>query len=88
MRKIWSDGAWEEYIEWQAKDKKVLKRINLLFKDIDRNGYECIGNPEPLRGNLSGYWSVRIDSKNRIVFSIDEAGNLIILQCGSHYKEH
>ncbi len=88
MRKIWSDGAWEEYIEWQAKDKKVLKRINLLLKDIDRNGYECIGNPEPLRGNLSGYWSVRIDSKNRIVFSIDEAGNLIILQCGSHYKEH
>ncbi len=88
MRKIWSDGAWKEYIEWQAKDKKVLKRINLLLKDIDRNGYECIGNPEPLRGNLSGYWSVRIDSKNRIVFSIDEAGNLIILQCGSHYKEH
>ncbi len=88
MRKIWSDGAWEEYIEWQAKDKKALKRINLLLKDIDRNGYECIGNPEPLRGNLSGYWSVRIDSKNRIVFSIDEAGNLIILQCGSHYKEH
>ena len=88
MRKVWSDGAWEEYIEWQTKDKKTLKRINLLLKDIDRNGYECIGNPEPLRGNLSGCWSVRIDSKNRIVFSIDEEENLIIYQCGSHYKEH
>lgn len=66
--------------------RKSLKRINRLLKDIDRNGYESIGKPEPLGGDLSGYWSVRIDDKNRIVFRIHE-GNLEILQCGTHYRE-
>lgn len=86
MKKLWQDEAWEEYIEWQTKDKKTLKKINRLLKDIDRNGYECIGKPEPLSGNLAGYWSVRIDDKNRIVFRILE-GNLEIVQCGTHYRE-
>lgn len=67
MRKIWYDEAWEEYISWQTRDKKTLKKINKLLTDIDRNGYQCTGKPEPLSGNLVGYWSVRVDSKNRIV---------------------
>lgn len=64
MKKLWQDNAWEEYLYWQTKDKKTLKRINRLLDDIDRNGYHCIGKPEALKGNLAGYWSVRIDEKN------------------------
>lgn len=86
MRKMWLDEAWDEYIYWQTQDKKTLKRINKLLTDIERNGYNCIGKPEPLKGNLSGYWSVRIDETNRIVFRISD-GILEIIQCGSHYSE-
>ena len=87
MKKIWHDEAWETYIFWQNQDKKILKRINRLLKDIDRNGYRCTGKPEPLKGNLSGYWSVRIDEKNRIVFRI--TGDILeIVECGSHYGDH
>ena len=86
MRKLWEDKAWEEYLQWQTKDKKTLKRINKLLQDIDRNGYNGIGKPEPLSGNLAGYWSVRIDEKNRIVFRIFD-NNLEIIQCGTHYRE-
>ena len=71
MRKLWHDEAWEEYLYWQSQDKKTLKKINRLLTDIDRNGYQCTGKPEPLGENLAGYWSVRIDEKNRIVFQID-----------------
>lgn len=86
MKKLWTDEAWEEYLYWQTQDRKTLKKINKLLNDIDRNGYHCIGKPEPLTGNLSGYWSVCIDSKNRIVFRIlDE--NIEILQCGTHYRD-
>ena len=70
MRKLWQDEAWEEYLYWQTQDKKTLKKINRLLGDIDRNGYQCTGKPEQLRGKLAGYWSVRIDEKNRIVFRI------------------
>lgn len=87
MRKLWLDEAWEEYISWQTKDKAVLKKINRLLKDIDRYGYECSGKPEPLKGDLSGYWSVHIDQKNRIVFRIDEEENLEIIQCETHYGD-
>ena len=81
------DEAWETYVFWQNQDKKTLKRINRLLKDIDRNGYRCTGKPEPLKGNLSGYWSVRIDEKNRIVFRI--TGDILeIVECGSHYGDH
>lgn len=86
MRKMWLDEAWDEYIYWQTQDKKTLKRINKLLTDIERNGYNCIGKPEPLKGNLSGYWSVRIDEANRIVFRISD-GILEIIQCGSHYSD-
>ena len=86
MKKLWSDDAWEEYLYWQTQDKKTLKRINKLLQDIDRNGYNSIGKPEPLRGDLSGYWSVRIDDKNRIVFRINNDA-LEIWQCGSHYRD-
>lgn len=86
MRKIWSDDAWEDYLYWQTQDKKTLKRINELLKSIDRNGYNCIGKPEKLSGDMAGYWSVRIDEKNRIVFRIVE-NMLEIWQCGSHYRD-
>ena len=85
MTKIWHDSAWEDYLYWQTQDKKTLKKINKLLQDIERNGYSGIGKPEPLKHDLSGFWSVQIDDKNRIVFRIDD-GNLEITQCGSHYK--
>ena len=86
MRKIWSDDAWEDYLYWQTQDKKTLKKINELIKDIDRNGYNCKGKPEPLSGNLAGFWSVHIDKKNRLVFRVLEAA-IEIAQCKTHYKE-
>ena len=70
MKKLWSDEAWEEYLYWQTQDKKIIRKINNLIKDIDRNGDHCTGKPEQLSGNLAGYWSVRIDEANRIVFKI------------------
>ena len=86
MHKNFSDRAFEEYLYWQMNDKKTLKRINNLLKDIDRNGYNCIGKPEPLRGELSGWWSVRIDEKNRLIFKIENEV-VEITQCGTHYGE-
>ena len=86
MIKIWDDDAWEDYVYWQTQDKKTLKRINSLIKDIDRNGYEGIGKPEPLTGNWSGYWSRRIDEKNRLVYKIVD-GTIRIAQCRTHYGE-
>ena len=86
MLKLWSDEAWESYLNWQTQDKKTLKKINKLLQDIDRNGYNGIGKPEPLKGDLSGSWSVEIDKKNRIVFRI-ENNRLEITQCGSHYRD-
>ena len=86
MKKVWHDKAWEEYLYWQTQDKKTLKRINRLLEDIDRNGYNCSGKPEPLKHNLSGYWSVRIDDQNRIVFRIN-GEQLEILQCGTHHGD-
>lgn len=86
MNKVWSDEAWDDYIFWQTQDKKTLKRINRLLQEIDRNGYNCIGKPEPLKHDLQGYWSIRIDESNRIVFRI-ENGQLEIWQCGSHYQD-
>ena len=86
MIKSFTDDAWDDYCYWESEDKKTLKRINALLKDIDRNGYEGIGKPEPLRGDLSGYWSRRIDDANRIVYKID-GGIVKIIQCGSHYRD-
>ena len=86
MKKIWSDIAWEDYLYWQTQDKKTLKKINDIIKDIERNAYKCKGKPEPLKGNLTGFWSVHIDQKNRLVFRI-EAGSLEIAQCRTHYND-
>lgn len=83
MKKIWHDQAWEDYLALQ-ENRKLLKRANALLKDIERGGYEGIGKPEPLRGNLSGYWSRRIDDFNRIVYRID-GETIEIVQCGTHY---
>lgn len=83
MKKTWTEEAWEDYLNLQ-NDKKLLKKANTLLKDIERGGYEGIGKPEPLKGNLAGYWSRRIDDYNRIVYRID--GEIIeIVQCGTHY---
>ena len=86
MKILWQESAWEEYLYWQLQDKKTLKRINKLLMDINRNGYQCIGKPEPLKGDLSGHWSVHIDEKNRIVFRINGNG-IEIIQCGTHYDD-
>lgn len=84
MKKIWFDEAWEDYIYWQQQDKKTLKRINALLKEIERENFKGIGKPEPLKGELSGFWSRRIDDTNRIVYRIAE-GRLEILSCKGHY---
>ena len=86
MSKLWQNEAWDDYIYWQSQDKKTIKKINKLLQDIERNGYNGIGKPEPLKGDLSGFWSVEIDEKNRIVFRI-ECGKIVIIQCGSHYRD-
>jgi len=86
MRKAWTDEAWEDYLRWQALDKKTLKRINAVLKDIDRSPFSGIGKPEPLRHTRQGYWSRRIDEANRIVYKI-ENDQMIIVQCGTHYND-
>lgn len=86
MIKAWDDDAWEEYEHWQTQDRKTLKRINQLLKDIDRNGYDGIGKPEMLSGDLAGYCSRRIDDCNRIVYRIKN-NRIEIIQCGSHYRD-
>lgn len=86
MIKMWQEDAWEDYLYWQRQDKKTLKKINQIIKDIDRNGYIGIGKPEPLSGELAGFWSRRIDSKNRIVYRIFN-NRIEIAQCGSHYRD-
>ena len=85
MRILWEDRAWNEYLYWQTQDKKTLKRINTLIKDIQRNVFEGIGKPEPLKGNLSGWWSRRIDETNRIVY-FEEKGIIYIVSCKGHYE--
>ena len=83
---IWHDVAWADYLYWQTQDKKTLKRINQLIKDIERNPYEGMGKPEPLKGNLSGFWSRRIDEQNRLVYRIQDE-NCQIAQCKGHYDD-
>lgn len=84
MKINFTEIAWQDYIYWQGQDKKTIKRINKLIQDIDRNHNEGIGKPEALKGNLSGWWSRRIDDKNRLVYRIQN--NIIeIAQCRGHY---
>jgi toxin YoeB len=86
-RLLFSDDAWEDYLYWQSQDKKTLKRINTLLRDIARNGNDGIGRPEPLREDLSGYWSRRINDKNRLVYRILDSGIIEIHTCRSHYGD-
>ena len=85
MKIIWDNKAWEEYVEWQTIDRKIIKKINELIKDIQKNGNEGIGKPEALKHELSGYWSRRIDYKNRLVYKISDT-QIIIVACANHYK--
>ena len=80
----WDCDAWEEYLFWQTQDKKTIKRINQLIRDIIRNPFEGIGKPEPLKGNLTGFWSRRIDDSNRLVYVVEEKA-ILIISCRNHY---
>lgn len=86
MKKIWFEEAWEDYLYWQLQDRKTLKRINSLLKDTERSPFDGIGKPEPLKGELSGFWSRRIDETNRFVYRIVN-GVLEILSCRGHYDD-
>lgn len=86
MKKLWFDEAWQDYLHWQQQDKKTIKRVNALLKDIERTPFEGIGKPEPLKGELSSFWSRRIDDANRIVYRINN-GALEILSCKGHYTD-
>lgn len=79
MKLLWEEKAWEEYCEWQNEDKKTLKRINSIIKDIQRGTFDGIGKPEPLKDNLRGWWSRRIDETNRIVYCEKENAIIILL---------
>jgi toxin YoeB len=80
----WAENAWEDYLYWQVTDKKTLKRVNTLIKDIKRHPFEGIGSPEPLRHHWSGYWSRRIDKTHRLVYKVTDT-EIIIAQCRYHY---
>ena len=86
MRIVFSKNAWEDYTSWLTEDKKMLKKINVLIKDIQRNSYEGLGKPEPLKFDLAGLWSRRIDLEHRLVYRIEE-GDLLIYACKFHYDK-
>ncbi len=86
MRIIFSKNAWEDYTSWQTEDKKTLKKINSLLKDIEGTPYEGIGKPEPLIIDLAGFWSRRIDQAHRLVYKIEE-NDLQIFACKYHYDK-
>ena len=80
----WTDEAWNSYIYWQTQDKKTLKRINKLINEVLRSPFDGIGKPEPLKENLSGFWSRRIDDTNRLVYAVDETA-ITVISCRYHY---
>ena len=83
---VFTEQAFSDYLYWQGQDKKTLKRINSLLRDIDRNGYTGIGKPEPLQGDLTGLWSRRIDDMHRLVYRIT-GDNIEVIQCKGHYDK-
>ncbi|MCR5448141.1 MAG: Txe/YoeB family addiction module toxin [Solobacterium sp.] len=87
MNKMFTENGRLDYIYWETEDRKTLKRINKLLDDIDRNGNEGIGKPEPLSGNLSEFWSRRINDKDRLIYKV-EGDNIYILACRYHYSDH
>lgn len=86
MRLLWEDRAWDDYLWWQTQDKRTLKRINALIKDILRSPFEGIGKPEALKESLSGFYSRRIDAANRIVYC-EKDGAICIVACKGHYDD-
>ena len=87
LRRIeWDYDAWEDYLYWQQQDKKTLKRINMLVKDTAREPFDGIGKPEPLKGQLTGFWSRRIDGENRLVYAVEETA-IQIISCKGHYDD-
>lgn len=86
MSLVWDDDAWEDCLWWQSSDRSVVKRINRLLRDVQRGGHEGIGKPEPLRFQLSGYWSRRITDEHRLVYRIAENGDVLIASCRYHYE--
>jgi toxin YoeB len=85
MNKVFTDIAWEDYLYWQATDKKILKKINELLKDIERNGNEGLGKPESLKHELEGFWSRRITLEHRLIYQV-VGENINILLCHGHYE--
>ena len=86
MKKVWSDNGWQDYLYWQVQDRKTLKRINELIRDIERDPFNGKGKPEPLKHDLQGYWSRRINDSDRLVYRIAN-GQIEIATCRSHYKD-
>lgn len=84
MKKVFSDNAWEEYLYWQKHDRKTLKRVNDLIKEIERDPYQGTGKPEPLKHGLSGFWSRRITAEHRLVYKVQE-DKLLVAQVRYHY---
>ena len=83
-RLTFTPDAWDDYLYWQSQDKKTLKRVNQLLRDVTREPFTGIGKPEPLRENLTGYWSRRIDDTNRLVYAVEEQA-IIVVACRYHY---
>jgi toxin YoeB len=84
MKKVFADQAWEDYLYWQKQDRKMVNRINDLIKDTERNPYEGLGKPEPLKHTLAGYWSRRLDQEHRMVYKV-EGNTLFLAQMRYHY---
>jgi len=84
MRLVFVDDSWDDYLYWQKNDKKILKRINDLLKDISRNPYDGIGKPEALKHSFKGYWSRRIDEEHRLIYMVKD-DEIIIVKCRYHY---
>ena len=87
MNISFTETGWNDYTYWITQDKKTIKRINNLIEDIERNGNDGIGKPEPLRNVLSGWWSRRVDDKNRLVYRIVDSNTVEISQCKGHYDD-
>ena len=85
MNKVFSDQAWEDYQYWIEHDRKILRKINELLRDIERNGHTGLGKPEPLKHDLEGFWSRRITQEHRLVYSISDEG-ILIAKCRTHYR--
>ena len=83
---VWDEEAWNDYVSWQSEDKRTLKKINRLIKDIQSHPFSGIGKPEPLKYDWAGYWSRRIDDQNRLVYRVKD-DQLRIAQCKTHYEK-